>query len=68
MMSYQIRAKDLRIKLFRSNTNKDMESKVNNWLSNCEEEFEVIDITFERYYNPVTEKVVTTAMIIFRIV
>lgn len=67
-MSYQIRAKDLRIKLFRSNTNKDLESKMNTWLSNCEEEFEVIDVTFERYYNPITEKVVTTAMVVFRIV
>ena len=67
-MSYQIRAKDLRIKLFRSNTNKDMESKVNTWLSNCEEEFEVVDISFERYFNPMTEKVVNTAMVVFRIV
>ncbi|HEY98271.1 MAG TPA: sporulation protein Cse60 [Dehalococcoidia bacterium] len=67
-MSYPIRAKDLRIKLFRSNTNKDLESKVNTWLSNCEEEFEVIDVTFERYFNPVTENVVTTAIVVFRIV
>ena len=67
-MSYQIRARDLRIKLFRSNTNKDIESKVNTWLSNCEEEFEVVDITFDRYFNPVTEKVVSTAMVVFRIV
>lgn len=67
-MSYQARAKDLRIKLFRSNTNKDMESKVNTWLSNCEEEFEVVDITFDRYFNPVTEKMVCTAMVVFRIV
>ena len=67
-MSYQIRAKDLRIKLFRSNTNKDMESKVNTWLSNCEEEFEVVDITFERHFSPVTEKAASTAMVVFRIV
>ena len=67
-MSYPIRAKDLRIKLFRSNMNKDLESKVNTWLSNCEEEFEVIDVTFERYFNPVTENVVTTAIVVFRIV
>lgn len=67
-MSYQIRAKDLRIKLFRSDTNKDIESKVNTWLSNCEEEFEVVDITFKRYFNPLTEKVVSTAMVVFRIV
>ena len=67
-MTYQIRAKDLRIKLFRSNTNKDMESKVNTWLSNCEEEFEVVDITFERHFSPVTEKAVSTAMVVFRIV
>ncbi len=67
-MSYQIRAKDLRIKLFISNTVKDMESKVNTWLSNCEEEFEVVDITFERYFNPATERMVSTAVVIFRIV
>ena len=67
-MSYQIRAKDLRIKLFRSNTNKDMESKVNTWLSNCEEEFEVVDISFERHFSTVTEKAVSTAMVVFRIV
>jgi hypothetical protein len=67
-MSYQIRAKDLRIKLFRGNTTKEMEGKVNTWLSNCEEEFEVVDITFERHFSPVTEKVVITAMVVFRIV
>jgi hypothetical protein len=67
-MPYQVRAKDLRIKLFRSNTSKDLESKVNTWLSNCEEEFEVIDVAFERYFNPVTEKVVNTVIVVFRIV
>ena len=67
-MSYQIRAKDLRIKLFRSNTIKDMESKVNTWLANCEEEFEVVDIALERHFSPLTEKVVSTTMVVFRIV
>jgi hypothetical protein len=67
-MSYQTRAKDLRIKLFRSNTIKDTESKVNTWLSNCEEEFEVVDVTFERHFSPVTEKAVYTTMVVFRIV
>ena len=67
-MSYQIRANDLRIKLFRSNTIKETESKVNTWLSNCEEEFEVVDITFERHFSPVTEKTVCTTMVVFRIV
>lgn len=41
---------------------------MNTWLSNCEEEFEVVDITFDRYFNPVTEKMVCTAMVVFRIV
>ena len=67
-MSYQIRAKDLRIKLFRSNTINEMESKVNTWLSHCEEEFEVVDIAFNRQFSPVTEKVVSTTMVVFRII
>ena len=66
-MSYQIRARDLRVKLFRSNTVKDMESKVNTWLVNCEEEFEVVDITYERHYSPLVEKAVSTALVLFRI-
>ena len=67
-MSYQTRAKDLRVKLLRSNTVKDMESKINTWLSNSEEEFEVVDIVFHRHFNPMTEKMINTAMVIFRIV
>jgi hypothetical protein len=67
-MSYQIRANDLRVKLFRSNTVKDMESKLNTWLANCEEEFEVVDIVFERHFSPLTEKAVSTALVVFRII
>ena len=67
-MSYQIRARDLRVKLFRSSTIKDMESKINTWLSNCEEEFEVVDIVYERHYSPTVEKAVSTAMVVFRII
>ena len=67
-MSYQSRAKDLRVKLFRSDTIKDMESKINTWLSNSEEEFEVVDIVFKRHFNPLTEKTISTAMVVFRIV
>ena len=67
-MSYQIRAKDLRTKFFRSDTIKDMENRVNTWLSNCEEEFEVVDITYQRHFSPVKEKVVCTVMVVFRIV
>ena len=66
-MSYQARARDLRVKLFRSNTVKDMESKLNTWLSNSEEEFEVVDIVFQRHFNPLTEKMISTAMVVFRI-
>ena len=66
-MSYRARAKDLRVKLFRSNTISDMESKINTWLSNSEEEFEVVDMTFQRNYNPVTEKTINTAVVIFRL-
>ncbi len=67
-MSYQIRAKDLRVKLLRSNTIKDMEIKINTWLSNSEEEFEVVDIVFQRNFNPLTEKTISTAMVVFRLV
>ena len=67
-MSYPIRARDLRVKLFRSNTLKDMESKINTWLSNCEEEFEVVDIIYERHYSPTVEKAVSTALVVFHIV
>jgi hypothetical protein len=67
-MSYQIRARDLRVKVFRSNTVKDMESKINTWLANCEEEFEVVDIIYERHHSPLVEKAVSTALILFRIV
>jgi hypothetical protein len=67
-MSDFIRAKDLRVKLFRGNTNKDMESKVNTWLSNCEDEFEVVEISLDHYFSPVMDKVVCTAMVVFRIV
>ena len=67
-MSYQIRARDLRVKLFRSNTLKDMESKINTWLSNCEEEFEVVDIIYERHYSPTVEKAVSTALVVFHII
>ena len=67
-MSDFIRAKDLRVKLFRGNTNKDMESKVNTWLANCEEEFEVVEISLDHYFSPVMDKVVCTAMVVFRIV
>jgi len=67
-MSYQSRAKDLRVKLFRSNTIKDMESKINTWLSNSEEEFEVVDIIFQRHFNPLTEKTISTAVVVFRII
>ena len=67
-MSYQIRARDLRVKMFRSNTVKDMEKQINNWLANSEEEFEVVDITHERHYSPSVEKAMSTALILFRIV
>ena len=67
-MSYQIRARDLRTKMFRSNTVKDMERQINTWLANSEEEFEVVDIIYERHYSPLVEKAVSTAMILFRIV
>lgn len=67
-MSYQIRARDLRIKLFRNNTVKDIESQVNTWLANCEEEFEVVDISYERYFNPATDQFGSTVMVVFRIV
>ena len=67
-MSYQIKARDLRVKMFRSNTVKDIEKRINNWLANSEEEFEVIDIIYERHYSPSVEKAVSTALILFRIV
>lgn len=67
-MSYQIRAKDLRVKFFRSNTINDLESRINTWLANSEDEFEVVDITCQRHFNPLTEKTVSTAMVIFQIV
>jgi hypothetical protein len=67
-MSYQARARDLRVKLLRSDTVKDIESKINTWLSNSEEEFEVVDIVFQRHFNPLTEKMINTAMVVFRIV
>jgi hypothetical protein len=67
-VSYQIRARDLRVKLFMSNKTKDMESKVNTWLANCEEEFEVVDIIYERHHSPLVEKAVSTVLVLFRIV
>jgi hypothetical protein len=45
-----------------------MESKINTWLANCEEEFEVVDIIYERHHSPLVEKAVSTALILFRIV
>ena len=46
----------------------DLESKINTWLANSEDEFEVVDITYQRHFNPLTEKTVSTAMVIFQIV
>ena len=67
-MSYQIRARDLRVKMFRSNTVKDMEKQINDWLANSEEEFELVDIIYERHYSPLVEKAVSTALILFRMI
>ena len=67
-MSYQVRGKDLRVKLFRSSTLKELESNINTWLANSEDEFEIIDITYQRYFNPLTEKTISTAMVVFQIV
>jgi hypothetical protein len=67
-MSYQISARHLRVKLFRGNTIKDIEKQINKWLANSEEEFEVVDISYERHYSPSVEKAMSTALILFRIV
>ena len=67
-MSYQVRGKDLRVKFFRSSTLKELESNINTWLANSEDEFEIIDITYQRYFNPLTEKTISTAMVVFQIV
>lgn len=67
-MSYQIKARDLRVKMFRNTKVKDMERQVNAWLADSEEEFEVVDIVYERYYSPSVEKAVSTVLIVFRIV
>lgn len=67
-MLQQVRARDLRVKLFMSNKTKDIESRVNTWLANCEEEFELVDIIYERHYSPLVEKAVSTVLILFRIV
>ena len=66
-MSYKAKARDLRVKLFRSDSIKDMESKINTFLANSEEEFEVVDVIFQRHFSPLTEKTINTAVVVFRI-
>ena len=67
-MSYQIKARNLRVKMFRANKVKDAEKQINTWLANSEDGYEVVDIIYERHYSPSVEKAVSTGLIVFRVV
>ena len=67
-MLFPTKARDLRVKIFTSSKVKDMEKQINSWLASTEEDFEVVDIIYERHYSQSVEKAMSTALIVFHII
>ena len=67
-MLFPTKARDIRVKIFSCNKVRDMEKQINSWLASAEEDFEVIDIIYERHYSESVEKAMSTALVVFHIV
>ena len=67
-MPYNIEPVKLGVQIVSARTSKGLEHRINRLLMTVTNVESVVDIKYERHYNPMIQSAVGTAMIVFRMV